>query len=71
MLFTHWGLSGPIIFDATLYIDDSSKYSLQIDFDLSGTSKKVISFFKLKIGDMVRDFRIKALRSIQEAKVSV
>ncbi|MEI7564006.1 MAG: hypothetical protein WCJ39_10695 [bacterium] len=47
-MFTHIGLSGPIIFDATLYIDqDISKYSLQCDFDLASTSKKVIQFFKL------------------------
>lgn len=71
LLFTHWGLSWPIIFDATLYIDDISTYSLQIDFDLTGTSKKVIQYFKLVEGDTVRDFRIKALRSLQEAKVSV
>ncbi len=71
VLFTHRWLSGPIIFDATLYIDDISKYSLQIDFDFSAASKKVISFFKLKIGDTVRDISLVALRSIQEAKVSV
>ena len=80
LLFTHRWLSGPIIFDATLYIDqDVSKYSLQCDFNLSGTSKKVIQKFKLvpKSGpeqapwDTLRDFRIKALRSIEEAKVSV
>ncbi len=72
LLFTHRGLSGPIIFDATLYIDQNvSKYSLQCNFDLAGTSKKVIQKFKLSPGDTIRDFRIKALRSIQEAKVSV
>jgi len=71
LLFTHQGISGPIVFDATLYIDDIAKYSLQIDFDLSWTSKKVIQTFKLVEGDTIRDFRIKALKSIQEAKVSV
>jgi len=72
LLFTHRGFSWPIIFDATLYIDqDVSKYSLQCNFDLSGTSKKVIQKFKLVPWDTVRDFRIKALRSIEEAKVSV
>jgi predicted Rossmann fold flavoprotein len=72
LLFTHRGFSWPIVFDATLYIDgDISKYSLQIDFDLSWTSKKVIQVFKLIEGDTIRDFRIKILRSIQEAKVSV
>ncbi len=71
LLFTHTGISGPIVFDATLYIDDISKYSLQIDFDLSWTSKKVIQKFKLVEGDTIRDFRIKELKSIQEAKVSV
>ena len=71
LLFTHQGISGPIVFDATLYIDDISKYALQIDFDVSGTSKKVIQTFKLNPGDTIRDFRIKALKSIQEAKVSV
>ena len=71
ILFTHRWLSGPIIFDATLYIDDISKYSLQIDFDMSWSSKKVIQFFKLMIGDIVRDISLTALKSIQEAKVSV
>lgn len=71
LLFTHTWISGPIVFDATLYIDDVSKYSLQLDFDLSWTSKKVMQYFKLVEGDTIRDFRIKALKSIQEAKVSV
>lgn len=71
LLFTHQGISGPIVFDATLYIDDVSKFSLQIDFDLSWTSKKVIQTFKLVEGDTLRDFRIKSLKSIEEAKVSV
>lgn len=72
LLFTHWGISWPIVFDATLYIDgDVSKYFLQIDFDLTSTSKKVIQSFKLAPGDTVRDFRISSLRPITEAKVSV
>jgi len=72
LLFTHIGLSWPIIFDATLYIDqDISKYSLQCDFDMTSTSKKVIQFFKLVSWDTVRDIRIKALRPMTEAKVSV
>jgi hypothetical protein len=44
---------------------------LQCDFDLSGTSKKVIQVFKLVVGDTIRDIRIKALRPMTEAKVSV
>ncbi|MFA6256096.1 MAG: aminoacetone oxidase family FAD-binding enzyme [Candidatus Absconditabacterales bacterium] len=72
LLFTHRGLSGPIIFDATLYMDqDISKYMLQCDFNLNATSKKIIQYFKLVMGDTVRDIRIKALRPITEAKVSV
>jgi predicted flavoprotein YhiN len=72
LLFTHRGISGPIVFDATLYMDqDISKYSFQLDFDLSGTSKKVIQAFTLIPWDTVRDFRVKALRPIEEAKVSV
>jgi len=71
LLFTHQWISWPIVFDATLYIDDVTKYSLQIDFDLAGTSKKVIQFFKLREWDMIRDLRITSLKSIQEAKVSV
>lgn len=71
LLFTHTWISWPIVFDATLYIDDISKYSLQVDFDLLWTSKKVIQQLKLVEGDTVRDFRIKALKSLQEAKVSV
>ena len=64
-------MSGPIVFDATLFIDDVSKFSLQVDFDLAGTSKKVMQYFKLVEGDTIRDFTIKSLKSIQEAKVSV
>ena len=59
------------MFDSTLFIDDVSKFSLQIDFDLAGTSKKVIQYFKLVEGDTLRDFRIRSLKSINEAKVSV
>lgn len=72
LLFTHRGISGPIVFDATLYMNqDISKYSLQCDFDLRGTSKKVLEKFALIDGDTVHDVSITALRSIQEAKVSV
>ncbi len=71
VLFTHRGLSGPIVFDATLFIDDVSQCSLQLDFDLSWTSKKVVQYLKLSETDIIRDFRTTALRSIQEAKVSV
>jgi len=71
VLFTHRGVSGPLVFDATLFVDDVSQCSLQIDFDLSWTSRKVIQYFKLSETDTIRDFRITALRSIQEAKVSV
>ncbi len=72
LLFTHRGVSGPIIFDATLHIDqDISKYSFQLEFDLSATSKKVVQAFKLVAWDTQRDFRLKAVRPISEAKVSV
>jgi len=72
LLFTHRGLSWPIIFDATLYMDqDISTYMLQCDFDLTATSKKVIQVLKLFSWDTVRDIRIKTLRPITEAKVSV
>ncbi len=71
VLFTHWGLSWPIVFDATLYIGDISKYALQIDVDLSWASKKVVQFFWFYEGNTVRDVCITALRPITEAKVSV
>jgi len=72
LLFTHRGLSGPVIFDATLFIDqDISQYMLQCDFHLTSTSKKVIQAFKLVDWDTVRDIRITWLRPITEAKVSV
>jgi hypothetical protein len=65
-------LSGPAIFDTTLYIaGDVSQYSLQCDFDFAGTSKKVVQYFELTADDTVRDIPLTALRSIQEAKVSV
>lgn len=72
LLFTHRGLSGPVIFDATLFVDgDVSQYILQCDFDLSSTSKKVVQFFKLMYWDTIRDISITQLRPITEAKVSV
>jgi hypothetical protein len=72
LLFTHRGLSGPVIFDATLFIDqDISNYMLQCDFDLAATSKHVIQTFKLVDWDTVRDISITALRPITEAKVTV
>lgn len=71
LLFTHRGLSGPVIFDATLFIDqDVSTYMLQCDFDLDTTSKHVVQTFKLVPGDTVRDIPITALRPITEAKVT-
>ena len=72
LLFTHRWLSGPVIFDTTLYIaGDVSQYTLQCDFDFAGTSKKVVQYFELTTDDTVRDIPLTALRSIQEAKVSV
>jgi len=71
VLFTHRGVSGPLVFDATLFADDVSQCSLQLDFDLLWTSKKVVQYLKLSETDTIRDFRTTALRSIQEAKVSV
>ena len=72
LLFTHWWISGPIIFNTTLYMDqDISLYTLQCDFDLASSSKKVVQYFKLAVGNTLRDIRVKALRPITEAKVSV
>ena len=72
LLFTHRWISGPVIFNTSLYVDqDLSLYTLQCDFDLTSSSKKVVQYFKLTVGNTLRDIRIKALRPITEAKVSV
>lgn len=72
LLFTHRWLSGPTIFDTTLFIgQDVSQYMIQCDFDLATTSKKVIQAFSLIPWDTVRDIQITRLRPITEAKVSV
>lgn len=71
VLFTHQWVSWPVVFDATLYIDDLKKCTFQLDFDLAWTSKKVVEYFKLLEGDTLRDFALSSLKSIQEAKVSV
>ncbi|MEI6672909.1 MAG: hypothetical protein WCL02_06375 [bacterium] len=47
-----------------------SNYTLQCDFDLEQSSKKVIQYFKLTPESTLRDFRIKTLRPMTEAKVS-
>lgn len=71
LLFTHRWISGPVIFNASLYMNqDISTYTLQCDFDLEQSSKKVIQYFKLTPESTLRDFRIKALRPMTEAKVS-
>ena len=49
---------------------DISLYTLQCDFDLAASSKKVVQYFKLTIGNTLRDIRVKSLRPITEAKVS-
>jgi len=49
---------------------DTKNYTIQCDFDLACTSKKVLQFLKLNVGDTIRDFRVTSLRPITEAKVS-
>lgn len=72
LLFTHRGLSGPVIFDASLFIDQHiSNYTLQCDFDFATATKKVLQAFSLTVWDTVRDIPISALRPMTEAKVTV
>ena len=72
LLFTHRWISGPVVFNTTLYMDQNiSPYTLQCDFDLTSSSKKIVQYFKLAVGNTLRDIHIKALRPITEAKVSV
>ena len=71
LLFTHRGLSWPLIFDSTLYIDQPHHTLITCSFDLAATSRRVIQTLHLHPGDTERTFHVKALRSLQEAKVTV
>jgi len=80
LLFTHWGLSWPIIFNLVLALwkykscknldikyDD---FDLQIEFDLENTTKKLKKHFNLDDENNILKLKIQDLRSWKEAKVT-
>ncbi|MCT4617392.1 MAG: aminoacetone oxidase family FAD-binding enzyme [Candidatus Gracilibacteria bacterium] len=81
LLFTHFGLSGPIIFNSVLKIgeyldkigkntDDLKGFSAELFFDLENTSKKVIKFFDLSQEKSIIELDLHSFRSWREAKVT-
>lgn len=76
LLFTHWWLSGPVVFDASLraaqFLRDNERFlTIQLDLDLEHTSKKVIRCFPSLEKENKLSFSLKWLRPRKESKVSV
>lgn len=76
LLFTHWWLSGPVVFDVSLRAanalrDTEKSLTIHLDFDLEHTSKKILRFFPSLAKDSKLSFALKCLRPWEEAKVSV
>ena len=75
LLFTHWWLSGPVVFDASLRAgkilrDNEKSLTIQLDLDLEHTSKKIFRFFPSLVKDTKLQFGLKQLRLWEEAKVT-
>jgi len=80
LLFTHWGLSWPIVFNLVLalwkYINcwkNNLSYQdldLEINFDLENTTKKLKKHFNLSDENNILKLDIQDLRSWKEAKVT-
>jgi len=75
LLFTHRWLSGPVAFDASLWISQALQsgkqdFNIQIDVDVEHTSKKIFRFFPLLAKTASLSFGFQSLRPWEEAKVS-
>ncbi len=76
LLFTHWWLSGPVVFDASLRAahilrESNQDVKIQLDLDLEHTNKKIFRFFPSLEKESKLQFSLKSLRPWEEAKVSV
>ncbi|NDK09942.1 aminoacetone oxidase family FAD-binding enzyme [Candidatus Gracilibacteria bacterium] len=85
-LFTHFGVSGPMIYNAAVRLGEYMRksgvtpeneahfmrdnISLQMTFNSESMTKKLEKFFSLKEDDMQRTIHINDLRSWNEAKVT-
>ena len=75
LLFTHWWLSGPVVFDASLraasFLSEYKKdVMIQLDLDLEHSSKKIFRFFPSLVKDTRLLFGLKSLRPREESKVT-
>lgn len=70
ILFTHWGISGPVVFNSTLKLWADSWFKIKIIFDVKNLNKKLIDFFHLDVKNNFVELDMKWLRPWEEAKVS-
>ena len=69
VLFTHWWISGPLVFDSTLRVWKSKDIQIKLLFDLGKTNKKLITFFGLDEKNPIVELDMKRIRPREEAKV--
>lgn len=75
VLFTHWGISGPLVFNATLYLGYHYKnfksLILKLKIPASQITKRLLSYLKAPRGlkNYTLTLHIQQLRSRDEAKV--
>jgi len=79
LLFTHWWISGPIIYNTVLAIwqensckekNNYSDFKLEIEFDLGKTTKKIKKELDLSEENLSLKLDIQELKSWKEAKVT-
>lgn len=69
LLFTHWWISGPVVFDATLFLTKPDM-KIRITFAMQTTNVKVSRFFHLSEKNNYITLWYKDLRPREEAKVT-
>jgi len=81
LLFTHFWLSGPVIFNSVLKIweyldnlnindDNLEEFSAELEFNLENTPKKIVKFFDLEEENNIVNLDLHSFRSWKEAKVT-
>lgn len=74
LLFTHWWISGPVVFDVTLHVwknlEDLSKWQIKLIFGVHSLTKKIAKFLGLKENENEVNLDIKSFRPWEEAKVT-
>ena len=73
LLFTHWGISWPVVFDATIILwrqEDPTAVTIRLTFGDQYLPQKIMQLFSLDSKHMSTDLHFKAFRPWEEAKVT-